>query len=176
MGSIHVTKKYFLAQFTFLTQRRQQQSKLDSVGWYTVTPAQWKHLQIIKKMHKLLLTLQFLFQDHWLFSCKALSIHITKEEFIWKNVFLGIAFSAQLNLFYFLLYLARTSECPTSGNKQQCVRFKVGHGNSELAFRLKSHGAIYPLGPFLGSKISFPEVERCPKETAGPVSGSVFQD
>lgn len=32
MGSIHVTDKYFLAQFTFLTQRRQQPSKQDFVG------------------------------------------------------------------------------------------------------------------------------------------------
>ena len=32
MGSIHVTDKYFLAQFTFLTQRRQQQSKQDFAG------------------------------------------------------------------------------------------------------------------------------------------------
>ena len=39
--------------------------------------------------------------------------------------------------------------------------------NSELAFRFKSHGAFYPLGPLLRDRIPFPEVERYPKETAG---------
>jgi hypothetical protein len=48
-GLIHVTEKDFLAQFTFLTQRLQQQSKLDFWGWYTVTPAWSKHLQVTEK-------------------------------------------------------------------------------------------------------------------------------
>lgn len=131
----------------------------------------------MKKMHKLLLTPQFSFQESCLFPCNVFLIHIIKVEFSWKNVFFGSHLVLGWNYYIFsFTYMGKSSDCSQSGNKQHCVRFWAGYANSKLVFRLKSSGAVCLRGPLLRDRMPFAEVGQYSKEAVGTLWWSVSRD
>lgn len=149
IGSIHVTEKYFLAGFTFLTPRRQQLPNRTPRGRHCYT-GPGKRLQIIKQ-----------YVDHY-WHCSSLSRRPAFRPSTFNPYHTGrptleqCTFGIPLvlswtNFISPFMYLTRTPECATSGNKQKCVVFNSDMWtNTQLAFRFKSHW-----DPYLGTEFLF---------------------